>query len=96
MLRSTFLSMKFQQQPKVGAVQRFKYWFEDLISNRKKEIFFAGIATFALSQVAYREYVLRRRMSEQRDNTPQRQNRQMVDSGDRDGLPKAKWSMRKD
>ena len=80
---------------KVGRVQGLKFWIEDLLTNRRQEIFFALIASFALSQVVYREYLLRSRFNEQKESTPQRKSRTVVEEP-APGSPRAKWSLRKD
>ena len=54
---------------------KFRRWTENVWTNGKKEIFFGCIACFALSQVFYREYLLRQKKAEQDRKTPQQTGR---------------------
>mmetsp|Transcript_10873 Transcript_10873/g.33684 ORF Transcript_10873/g.33684 Transcript_10873/m.33684 type:complete len:84 (+) Transcript_10873:29-280(+) len=53
----------------------FRRWSERVWTNGKREIFFGCVACFALSQVGYREYLIRQRKAEQDQNTPQKTGR---------------------
>jgi hypothetical protein len=59
-------------------VARWRDTYERVWTNRKREVFFGCVATFALSQVFYREYLLRQRKTEQNNSTPQAKHRTKV------------------
>lgn len=82
------------------AAHKFGRRLADFWSERKKEIFFAGVAIFALGQVAHREYQLSQRNEELRQRTPQQQGGhnntkkvvQVLQSREDPYAPKAEWT----
>jgi hypothetical protein len=55
--------------------RKFRVWYENIFTNGKREIFFGCVATFALSQIFYREYQMRQKKEEQDRKTPQQTGR---------------------